>query len=364
MIGLLPGTFSGMRLVLVAVPAAFLSACGPAPAARGAESQTPELQPAAASRPTPVVPACQPGPPMAVHFYDAGQALSVLVTLPDGRHILVDAGESPRRPCAGCKAWHQRVLDGLQADLGTGKLDLLWITHQHSDHLGGAPAVIEAFQPKVYTDNGLDLTKTEVVKDTRAAATSSGAEIRVVDPEHPTSPLQNTGPVVLTPIVPSAWPAACKSDANACSIGLRIDYCRSSVLFTGDASSQEEALFDTRGPVTLLQVAHHGAETSTSAAFVAKVKPKYAVISSAKPEEGTNDGYCHPRAVTVRTLTEAMGGAGSRTVKAFDGTEKCKRGESKPEHWQDVPASDRLWTTARDGGVTLTTTGDGAFAKQ
>ena len=35
-----------------------------------------------------------------------------------------------------------------------------------------------------------------------------GAEIRVVDPEHPTSPLQSNGAVMLTPIVPSAWPAA------------------------------------------------------------------------------------------------------------------------------------------------------------
>ncbi len=303
---------------------------------------------------------------MAVHFYDAGQALSVLVTLPDGRRLLVDAGEDPgRAACAECKGWHQRVLDGLHADLGTGTLDLLWITHQHSDHLGGVPGVLAAFRPKTYADNGLNIDRERgVVRDARDAVSARGVEVHVVDPEHQESPLAGTASVKLTPIVPAAWPRSCNSDPNACSIGLRIDYCRSSVLFTGDATSQEEALFDTRGPVTLLQVGHHGAETSTSPAFVAKVKPKYAVISSAKPEEGTNDGYCHPRAITVRTLTEVMGGAGSRTVKAFDGAEKCRRGEPKPEHWQEVPASDRLWVTARDGGVTLTTTGDGVFTKQ
>ena len=121
---------------------------------------------------------------------------------------------------------------------------------------------------------------------------------------------------------------------------------------------------DTRGEVTLLQVGHHGSHTSTSVSFVEKLKPKYAVISSAKPDEGTNDGYCHPRAVTVATLTAAMGGPGKRTVKAFDGAAKCEKSEPKPDHWLEVPASDRLWATARDGGVTLTTAGDGTFSKE
>jgi hypothetical protein len=41
-----------------------------------------------------------------VTLYNAGQALSALVTLPDGKHILVDASESPTRP--GCGAPCQR----------------------------------------------------------------------------------------------------------------------------------------------------------------------------------------------------------------------------------------------------------------
>jgi len=303
---------------------------------------------------------------MRVHFYDAGQALAVLVTLPDGRRVLVDTGESPRRPCKGCKAWHEHVMSSLKADLGTGGIDLLWITHQHSDHIGGAADVLSSFKVKLYVDNGLDLTKTKVVKEARDAASTSGAKIVVIDPEHASSPLGATDAVKLTPIVPSPWPAACSSDPNACSIGLRIDYCKSSVLFTGDASSDEEAMLDTKGEVTLLQVGHHGAETSTSAAFVAKAKPKYAVISSGKPNEGTNDGYCHPRTVTVRRLTEAMGGPGSRTVKAFEGT--CAKVEAKAEakaaNWIDVPATDRLWATARDGDVMLRTAGDGVFERE
>jgi competence protein ComEC len=302
---------------------------------------------------------------MRVRFYDAGQALAVLVTLPDGRRLLVDTGENPRRPCAECRAWHERVMTGLRKDVGPRGLDLVWITHQHSDHVGGAKAVLGAFSVGVYVDNGRDLEKTAGVRDARAAAAASSTKLRVVDPDHPEAPMAGGAGVTITPIVPAAWPAECTNaepDPNACSIALRIDYCRSSVLFTGDAPKAEEDLLDTRGEVTLLQVGHHGSKTSTGEAFLAKVRPKYAVISAAKPGEGTND-HCHPRSLVVENLTKAMGGPGTHTVRAFDGAVRCKPGEPQPEHRLDLPASDRLWVTARDGDVTLVTTGDGVFTR-
>lgn len=325
---------------------------------------------------------CVKGPPLTVHFYDAGQALSALIILPDGRRWLVDAGESPVRSGCGptCGAWHERVMAGLRKDLGSARLDLLWITHQHSDHLGGAPDVLKTFGAAVYVDNGLagdthshSRAHTHdaalVVHDTvtavaRRAASETGARLQVVDPDHAAwSTTASGAPVTMTPIVPLKWPSRCPGDPNACSIALRIDYCDSSILFTGDAPSDEEAAFDTRGAVTLLQVGHHGSDTSTSAAFVSKVAPRYAVISSAKPNEGTNIGYCHPRATTVRTLTAAMGGAGQSSVRAFDG-KRCEGSRDAASEWSDVPSSDRLWSTARDGDVVLRTTGDGVFERE
>ena len=299
---------------------------------------------------------------MTVHFYDVGQGLAALVDLPDGRHLLVDTGDSPsRRGCGpSCATTHRHLLDKLGDDLHGAPLDLLWVTHQHSDHIGGAPEVLETFKVATYVDNGRDTRRPEV-RRAHEAAERRGTALRVVDPEHPDAPLVNSADVTVIPIVPPAWPPSCAHDPNDCSIALRVDFCASSVLFMGDTEHDEEAQLDPHGHVTLLQVAHHGSETSTTPGFLAKVRPRYAVLSAGKPNEGMNAEYCHPRALIVKRLTTVLCGAGANTLHAYDG-DRCAR--SQPSDWIDVATSDRLWATERDGDVVLSTTGDGSFVRR
>ncbi len=317
---------------------------------------------AAESNPTPRERVCGGGK-LKVHFYDVGQALAALVTLPDGRHILVDAGESAKRAGCGaaCSSAHEHLVAKLGSDLGGKPIDLMWITHQHSDHIGGAIDIINQLSVKQYVDNGRDLAVAEI-EHTHQAATATGVHVSVVEPGHDQLPLASEGDVKITAIAPSSWLPSCKNDRNECSILLRIDYCASSILFTGDAEVQEEALLDTRGRATLLQVGHHGSDTSSGPVFIAKLAPKYAVISAGKQGEGMNKTYCHPRASTVQSITQALGGAGSKPIHAFDAKVSCKKGTDA--NWVDVPASDHLWATERDGDVVLTTTGDGVFARE
>lgn len=71
----------------------------------------------------------------------------------------------------------------------------------------------------------------------------------------------------------------------------------------------------------------------------------------------------HPSKSTVDNLTAALGGPGARTVSAFDGP-SCAKGVSHLANFVDVPTSDTLWATERDGDVVLTTTGDGMFTRE
>jgi competence protein ComEC len=208
-------------------------------------------------------------------------------------------------------------------------------------------------------DDGRSPGKGEV-RRARRAAEEHGVPVHVVQPGDAAVPLASSGDVRLTAVVPPAWPASCARDPNECSIGLRIDDCASSVLLLGDAEHEEEALLDPGGPVTLLQVPHHGSETSTSPAFLSRAKPKYAVVSAGKPGEGMNRDYCHPRAIVVKRLSRVLGGETRGTLASFDG-DRCDRATA--EDWVAVPTSERLWATERDGDVVLMTTGDGVFRR-
>lgn len=99
-----------------------------------------------------------------------------------------------------------------------------------------------------YVDNGRDAGKAEVRRAHRAAE-ERGTSVRAVDPEHPEAPFAPSADVTPTPILPPGWPPTCSHDPNDCSIGLRLDFCSSSVLFMGDAEHDEEARLDPHGHI-------------------------------------------------------------------------------------------------------------------
>ena len=220
-------------------------------------------------------PASEPGKcgasgSMTVHFYDVGQALAALVDLPDGRHVLVDTGDNPHRSeCDDCVANHAHLMEKLRADLAKASIDLLWITHQHSDHIGGASDVLETFHVWRLRRQRARCRQGGGSPSARGSE-QDGHSPSNRRPRAPRAAHGTTETSSLRPIVPPAWPASCAHDENECSIGLRIDFCSSSVLFTGDAEHEEEARLDPHGEAMLLQVGHHGSETSTSPRFLGR----------------------------------------------------------------------------------------------
>src|SRR5262249_1768065 len=148
-------------------------------------------------------PRCSSSAPLRVRFYDVGQGLAALVALPDGRRVLVDTGESPTRSGCGraCASWHEPLMSALERDLGGGRLDLICIADQHSDHIGGATRVLDRFQVAAYVDNGRDADRPLVAR-VHEAASARGTAIAVVDPEHPRVPLADADDVRFSALLP------------------------------------------------------------------------------------------------------------------------------------------------------------------
>jgi competence protein ComEC len=105
--------------------------------------------------------------------------------------------------------------------------------------------------------------------------------------------------VVLRVLAPdSAWTAAL-DDPNSASVVVSARYGRVRFLLVGDAEMPEERWLVARAAADpdvaaalradVLKVAHHGSRTSTSDAFVDRVRPRLAVISV-----GAGNGYGHP----------------------------------------------------------------------
>ena len=80
-----------------------------------------------------------------VVFLDVGQGDATLVRLPDARTLLVDAGG-----LAGTAFdVGDRVVGPALRALGVRRVDTMVLTHGDPDHIGGAPAVLRAFSPRV-----------------------------------------------------------------------------------------------------------------------------------------------------------------------------------------------------------------------
>src|SRR5207253_7580934 len=85
---------------------------------------------------------------------------------------------------------------------------------------------------------------------------------------------------------------------NNSSVVTRVQLERTRVLLTGDIEREAEwELADRDVRADVLKVAHHGSRSSSTAAFLAAVAPRIALISC-----GRRNFFGHPHAEVLRTL--------------------------------------------------------------
>jgi len=192
---------------------------------------------------------------------------------PDGRVVLVDTGSGgPMRLDAG-----ERVIAPLLWNKGILGVDAIALTHDDSDHAGGAASLRRLFSI------GEEWTAGNLPQVPRRFG---GVEITPLPPASPTTVRRNEGALVL-----------------------RVQLGLAGFLLTSDiGASRERELVasDALLRATVLKVAHHGSRSSTSAEFLDAVEPRLAGVSV-----GARNPYGHPDAGVIARLSAA----GARTYR-------------------------------------------------
>ncbi len=227
-------------------------------------------------------------------FLDVGQGDAVAVRSPAGWWVVVDTGPRGRSWDAGA-----RVVIPYLRGRGAARLEGLILTHPDLDHIGGAEVVTEALHPRFIMDPAQAAGKDAYV-DVLQVAQDNGIpwiEARrgfVLD-------LDGARLEVLYPDGPSTTPAG-RSDSNAQSVVVLVQYGVFEALLTGDAPTEVEEvlLADLPAELELLKVGHHGSNTSTSPDLLSKTSPESAVISV-----GARNRYGHPHPDVLQRLYAA-----------------------------------------------------------
>lgn len=317
-----------MRWLLGA--ALWLASCAPVAKAQtsppGADDRAEQLSPAS----------------FELHVFDVGTGLSLLVSGEDFT-LLYDAGsnddrareQDEDRPSDRHDRRDNRVLAYLDLVLHEPKLDHVFASHPHRDHIGLLGDVLTHYEVASFWDSGLaaDTEGYRALMDTLAASSArahhGGADFRAGEQ----IPLGRRAEATVLSVRPDA------KDPNDASIVLRLDLGGQRILLMGDATGGERA--DPEQPpakrsveaqllqlpaqqlaAEILVVGHHGSKTSSRGAFLDKVRPKLAIISSGPMPYG--------RVVLPdQEVLDALQERGAQILRTDDDDEACRSNPAK-----------------------------------
>ncbi|MHC1697209.1 MAG: DNA internalization-related competence protein ComEC/Rec2 [Geobacteraceae bacterium] len=244
-----------------------------------------------------VVPAESETCKLRLDFYSVGQGESSLITLPDGKKMLVDGGGSFRE---GGLDPGERLLAPAFWHRGIERLDYLVLTHPHPDHLNGLLFLARNFPVGEFWESGWHDGNSEYLA-LKKLLREKGVPVRRIDAS--SRPIL-LGGIVIEPLSPQRPPAvagtASSGNLNEGSLVFRLRYGELSILFTGDIGQDTEQRLVERSAelrCTVLKVPHHGSRTSSSELFLAATSPECVLISA-----GYGNRFRLPAAATMTRL--------------------------------------------------------------
>lgn len=219
-----------------------------------------------------------------IHFIDVGQGDCELI-ISDGESMLIDTGEKENAENV-CRYIRNQGLE---------KLDYMLLTHQHSDHMGGASEIINSIEveniiiPKLPDDM---TPTTRFYEDFLISVKENGLKLIPAKPRD----MYEIGECTLEIISP----VKDYDDLNNFSAAAILTHGKNDFLFTGDIEKEAEKDILETGRmrnVNVLKAAHHGSSTSGCKEFIEVARPDYVVISC-----GEGNSYNHPNKAFVERV--------------------------------------------------------------
>jgi competence protein ComEC len=289
-----------------------------------------------------------------VHVVDVGQGDGIWIhtfddNIPgngryEGYNIIIDGGPD------ASDAKNELLRYVLEKAHERAVIDALVITHPHDDHYPGAEGILRHFEVRDFYDSGYPK---EGVKWARFRALVDSERyqgqpiVEHIGRANFGTPAWGSELRVSLLYAYPGSPAGLGSKntlENNASIVIRLEYGTQSMLFMGDAEGKdrgdspdrpkyaERFLLDSVGAAalrsTVLKIAHHGSETSSTIPFINAVDPDYVVVSSGRrsfsgsflPDATTLARYCDHKSETRIYRTDQDDEAeGRSTVNDADG---------------------------------------------
>ncbi len=294
-----------------------------------------------------------------VTYVDVMQGDCILINLPDGKNMIIDAGSSfSDNRDHGTEIWTTKIkpqIDNHLTDITNRKIDYLIMTHPDFDHFSYMDEilenydVLEIYRPCVFygTEEGeTNAKKLEIASEEETRAENAGLDY-VTEEEYKANKdlydgfnvkvesASSYGDILdqiyeetsnvkfskekttikgsdsqgneykFTFWAPLENPSYCYTDWNNYSSFITLQYKEIGYCFTGDTEQElEEQIIEKYGSelpdIDIMDAGHHGSKTSSSSALLNLLKPEVVICSC-----GTDNEYGHPHPEAINRFISA-----------------------------------------------------------